>query len=89
MNARRDLYAALMAGGPHSPERSEKASRLIDAFAGEVRDEIVADIHYAELPKFPAGETPENVSKVVRAVDVRLAAQGDAAPYWRAKGGAQ
>jgi hypothetical protein len=28
--ARRDLYAALMAGGPHSPERSEKASALID-----------------------------------------------------------
>ncbi|WP_405747687.1 hypothetical protein [Streptomyces canus] len=49
MSARRDLYAALMAGGPHSPERSEKASRLIDAFAAEVRDEIVADRSAARL----------------------------------------
>lgn len=32
MNARAELYAALMAGGPHSPDRSEKASALIDSF---------------------------------------------------------
>lgn len=88
MTARRDLYAALMAGGPHSPERSEKASHLIDAFAAELRDEIVADIHHAELPRFAEDERPEIAAKVVRAVDVRLAAQGDAAPYWRPKGGA-
>ena len=40
MNARADLYAALMAGGPHSPERSEKASALIDAFRADVLAEV-------------------------------------------------
>jgi DNA repair exonuclease SbcCD ATPase subunit len=48
MNARRDLYAELMAGGPHSPDRSEKASALIDAFAAEAR------VHSAEPREAPA-----------------------------------
>jgi hypothetical protein len=76
----------LLHGGAASPEI---ANRVVDTFEAEIRDEIVADIHRAELPKFPAGESPENVSKVVRAVDVRLAAQGSNAPYWVAKGGAR
>lgn len=42
MNARRDLYAALMAGGPHSPDRSEKASEKIDAHRAEVLAEVTA-----------------------------------------------
>jgi hypothetical protein len=71
----------------HATHSTNEAQQLLELFRAEVRDEIVADIHRAELPKFPAGETPENVSKVVRAVDVRLAAQGDTAPYWVAKGG--
>jgi hypothetical protein len=86
VNARQALYAAVMKGGPHSPDRSEKASELIDAFAAEVRAEAAADVHRAELPTFPADETPENVAKTVRAVDVRLAAQGPEAPYGVAKG---
>lgn len=81
MNARRDLYAALMAGGPHSPQRSERASELIDAFVAEVRNEAADDVHRAELPTFAATEDPELVAKVVRAVDVRLAEQGPDAPY--------
>lgn len=81
MSARRDLYAAVMAGGPHSPQRSEKASELIDAFAAEVRSEVADDVHRAELPRFAASESPELAAKVVRAVDVRLAAQGPQAPY--------
>lgn len=39
MTAREELYAALMSGGPHSPDRSEKASARIDAYrAEELRD---------------------------------------------------
>ena len=53
----------------------------LNAFAAEVRAEAAADVHRAELPQFPAGETPENVAKVVRAVDVRLAERGPEAPY--------
>ncbi|WP_033307393.1 hypothetical protein RFN58_07170 [Streptomyces iakyrus] len=51
-----------------------------------VRAEAAADVHRAELPTFPAGETPENVAKVVRAVDVRLAERGAEAPYGVEKG---
>lgn len=32
MKAREELYAALMSGGPHSPDRSELASARIDAY---------------------------------------------------------
>lgn len=38
MSAREELYAALMAGGPHSPERSEKASARIDTFAHQLAE---------------------------------------------------
>lgn len=38
MSARKQLYAALMNGGPHSPQRSESASALIDAFAHELAE---------------------------------------------------
>lgn len=34
--ARAALYAALMAGGPHSPQRSAKASAAIETFRAEV-----------------------------------------------------
>lgn len=60
---------------------ADMASASIDDFRAEVRAEAAADVHRAELPKFPAGETPENVAKVVRAVDVRLAERGPEAPY--------
>lgn len=36
MSAREELYAAVMDGGYHSPARSERASRLIDAFQAQV-----------------------------------------------------
>ena len=55
------------------------ATELYDA----VRTEAAADVHRAELPTFPADEKPEIVAKTVRAVDVRLAAQGPEAPYGR------
>lgn len=42
MSARSELYAALMHGGPHSPDRSEKASMLIDAYAHELAEKIRA-----------------------------------------------
>lgn len=64
---------------PDVPADMAKAS--IDDFAAEVRAEAAADVHRAQLPQFPADETPENVAKVVRAVDVRLAERGPDAPY--------
>jgi hypothetical protein len=59
MTARRDLYAALMAGGSHSPDRSDTASARIDAFRAEVLNEaadklalaLTADGH--SLPGYP------------------------------------
>lgn len=46
MGAREELYAAVMSGGYHSPERSERASACIDAYRAEVlreaRKEILA-----------------------------------------------
>lgn len=58
----------------------------LDAFKAEVRAEIVGDIHSARLPTFAASESPMLVAKVVRAVDVRLAAQGPEAPYGNVEG---
>jgi hypothetical protein len=63
-----------------------EAYRLAHAYRDEVRAAAAADVHRAELPTFPAGETPENVAKVVRAVDVRLAQHGAQAPYGVEKG---
>jgi hypothetical protein len=40
VSAREKLYAAVMRGGPHSPDRSEQASACIDAFAHELAEEI-------------------------------------------------
>ncbi|WP_371666006.1 hypothetical protein OG306_33300 [Streptomyces sp. NBC_01241] len=40
MSAREELYAALMKGGPHSPDRSEKASYLIDNLLHEEAEKI-------------------------------------------------
>lgn len=40
MISRKELYTALMCGGPHSPDRSERASRLIDNFAHELAEKI-------------------------------------------------
>ncbi|MEZ0090025.1 hypothetical protein [Streptacidiphilus sp. EB129] len=49
MTAREDLYAAVMSGGYHSPDRSEKASDLIDALRVEVLREAAA--HVDELDR--------------------------------------
>ncbi|WP_330236115.1 hypothetical protein [Streptomyces sp. NBC_00566] len=49
MSARQKLYAALMAGGPHSPARSEKATRLIDALL------IEAGVQYVTCQTCGAG----------------------------------
>jgi hypothetical protein len=38
VSAREELYATLMRGGPHSPDRSEKASMLLDAYAHELAE---------------------------------------------------
>ena len=67
MNARRDLYAALMAGGPHSPQRSEKASELIDAFRAELLVEAKTEV-VAWLAKKANEDTPvwQLASKVDR-----------------------
>lgn len=80
MSARDDILAGLRQAedgtvGDLTPEA------LLDAYRAEVRAEAAADVHRAELPTFPAGETPVNVAKVVRAVDVRLAERGAEAPY--------
>jgi hypothetical protein len=40
VTAREELYAAVMSGGYHSPDRSEKASAIIDAFAHELAEKI-------------------------------------------------
>ncbi|MFD5107140.1 hypothetical protein [Streptomyces cinereoruber] len=56
-DARARLYAALMKGGPHSPDRSERASAFIDAFAHELAEkqrawaqqEYDRDIHVDEF----------------------------------------
>jgi len=45
VSARGALYAALMQGGPHSPDRSEKASSLIGAFRAEVLREAADAIN--------------------------------------------
>lgn len=39
MSARRALYVELMSKGPHSPDRSERASELIDDFVRELVEE--------------------------------------------------
>lgn len=44
MSAREELYAAVMSGGEHSPERSERASARIDAFRAEVLREAAAHL---------------------------------------------
>lgn len=44
MSAREELYAAVMSGGYHSPERSERASARIDAFRAEVLREAAEKI---------------------------------------------
>lgn len=54
MNARRDLYAALMAGGSHSPDRSNAASARIDAFRAEVLAEAADRLALALTPDGPS-----------------------------------
>lgn len=55
----------------------------IDRLTTTARATAADDVHRAELPTFPADETPEIVARTVRAIDVRLAAQGSDAPYYR------
>jgi hypothetical protein len=47
--ARQDLYAVLMSKGPHSPQRSEWCTGLIEAFRAEVIREA-ADAIAAQDP---------------------------------------
>ncbi|MEU0159004.1 hypothetical protein ABZ154_09215 [Streptomyces sp. NPDC006261] len=59
MGAREELYAALMKGGPHSPDRSEKASHLIDDLLHEEAEKIREDSKSSLVQqggKFQAGE---------------------------------
>lgn len=56
-----------------------RASRI--AARAEVRQQVADDLRRAEVPTFPAGESPEIVARTVRAVDVRIAEQGPEAPY--------
>ncbi|HEX5567421.1 MAG TPA: hypothetical protein VFY14_10945 [Streptomyces sp.] len=60
MSARKDLYAALMQGGPHSPDRSEKASAMLDAFRGEEQALLRAELEAArrEIPSLWILEYP-------------------------------
>jgi hypothetical protein len=44
MSAREELYAAVMSGGYHSPERSERASACIDAYRAEVLREVAESV---------------------------------------------
>ncbi|HTE57052.1 MAG TPA: hypothetical protein VK698_39635 [Kofleriaceae bacterium] len=44
MSARKALYAALMVGGPHSPERSDRASARIDAYRAEIVAATLAEV---------------------------------------------
>ena len=76
MSARDRIHRLFESGATSYP-----LDGYLDEYRAEVRAEAAADVHRAELPKFPAGETPENVAKVVRAVDVRLAQRGAEAPY--------
>ncbi|MFJ4434573.1 hypothetical protein [Streptomyces sp. NPDC088923] len=42
--ARAALYSAVMSGQQHSPDNSERASALLDAFAAEVRTEALRPV---------------------------------------------
>lgn len=55
MSAREELYAAVMSGGEHSPERSERASARIDAYRAEVLREA-HDAIRADLAKLTEAE---------------------------------
>jgi hypothetical protein len=50
------LYAQLMAGGPHSPQRAEKASQLIDGFAHALAEVQRDALKKTDDPVFYEGE---------------------------------
>jgi hypothetical protein len=50
------LYARLMEGGPHSPERSEKASKLIDDYTHALAEVQRDAIGNTDDPVFYEGE---------------------------------
>lgn len=49
MSARRELYQELMRGGPHSPDRSDRASQLIDDFVHELAEKL-REAHNSQRP---------------------------------------
>lgn len=64
----------------------------LDLYVGHeqrLRQRIAQDVNRADAPKFPAEETPEEVARTVRAIDIRLILMGSEAPYWVPEGGAK
>jgi hypothetical protein len=82
-----DLAAKASATGLLSERETDEIDGYLQAAYSEIRSEAANDVHRDELPTIPVDETPEIVAKTVRAVDVRLAAQGAEAPYGVAQGG--
>ncbi|RCH70539.1 hypothetical protein DT019_03345 [Streptomyces sp. SDr-06] len=80
MTARERLLSYALSATPNEVTIA-KCEELADDLRAEVRAEVAADVHCAELPTFPAGERPELVAKIVRAVDVHVAQWGAEAPY--------
>jgi enoyl reductase-like protein len=58
-----------------------QVAALESALTGQ-RERIAQDVNRARRPVFAKGETPENVAKTTRAIDIRLIEMGPAAPYW-------
>lgn len=52
-----------------------------------VRRRIAQDLNRAGRPEFPTGERPDLIVATTRAIDIRLIADGPAAPYWVPEGG--
>jgi len=53
----------------------------LPAVEERMRRQIADDIHRARRPQFPATERPDLVVATTRAIDVRIAAHGNEAPY--------
>lgn len=66
MSAREDLYAALMKGGPHTPDRSERASALLDAYTHEVAEKLRSYLLPEEdSPHVPHNRTVRNLAELI------------------------
>lgn len=67
MSAREELYAALMKGGHHSPDRSEKASYLIDNLLHEEAEKIRNE---KILP--PVDSTEKHINAVIELLAAKI-----------------